>query len=129
MKVYVYRNLHKKCYSIMDTRGKVIGHADTVYLKDASFVVRAGGYERYLREGSKNVHAFVKGTLEPGPSGVSTGTPISYNPAKGPRFTHGPYQVVRASYVHMDTVGENKRPVIGASYVEYKYDEAQMEVF
>ena len=40
MKVRVYFNLHKKCWSIQNyTTRRVIGHADTVILKDVEFKV------------------------------------------------------------------------------------------
>ena len=64
MIVQVYRNLHNRLLSIQDAKtGLVIGHATTVDLKDASFIVREAGRQRVLKEKKKNVHAFVKGTL------------------------------------------------------------------
>ena len=36
-------------------------HAHRVHIKDPEFVVRQSGRERVLREGKKNVHAFVRG--------------------------------------------------------------------
>jgi len=60
----------------------VVAHADTVKLKNIRFVVQQGGYERFLREGRKNVHAFVTGELvEINGSGFNgTGTEVVYNP-------------------------------------------------
>ena len=64
MIVQVYRNLHNRLLSIQDAKtGLVIGHATTVDLKDATFIVREAGRQRVLKEKKKNVHAFVKGTL------------------------------------------------------------------
>jgi hypothetical protein len=65
--VWVYRNLkHGKearpLYSIM-RNGRVIARRHRVLLTDATFVVREGGRQRVIREGRKNVHAFVKGRL------------------------------------------------------------------
>jgi hypothetical protein len=60
--VYVYRNLHKGCYSIM-SKGRVIGHATQVFLKDATFVIRPAGQKKVRETRKKNVHAFVKGKL------------------------------------------------------------------
>lgn len=62
MRVEVYYNLHKKCFSIRH-KGIVISHANTVKLADVTFVVRKAGRERVLREKKKNVHAFVRGNL------------------------------------------------------------------
>jgi hypothetical protein len=66
-KVPVYFNLHRKCYSVVaaqgPNKGRVIAHVHTLLLKDVSFTVRKAGRERVLREGKKNVHAFINGTL------------------------------------------------------------------
>lgn len=61
-KVMVYYNLHKKTFSVRYDN-KVILHADYVKLGDVEFRVRSGGKERVRQEKSKNVHAFVIGTL------------------------------------------------------------------
>jgi hypothetical protein len=61
-KVMVYYNLHKHTFSIT-YQNKVIIHADYVKLGDVEFRVRRGGQERVKKEKSKNVHAFVIGTL------------------------------------------------------------------
>ena len=62
MRVEVYFNLHKNTFSIRSCKtGKVMCHADRVHIKDPEFVVRQSGHERVLREGKKNVHAFVRG--------------------------------------------------------------------
>ena len=60
MKVKVYFNLHKKCFSIQH-KGKVIGYADAVTLKDCQFKVSESGRQRVLREKRKNVHAYCIG--------------------------------------------------------------------
>ena len=66
MKVKVYYNLHKKCYSIVslekENYGKVIKHENCVPLFDAQFKVSEKGRQRVLREQKKNVHAYVVGT-------------------------------------------------------------------
>lgn len=61
-KVMVYYNLHKHTFSI-SYQGKVILHADYVKLEDVEFRVRQGGKEKVRNQKSKNVHAFVIGTL------------------------------------------------------------------
>jgi hypothetical protein len=61
-KVMVYYNLHKHTFSIT-YNGKVIMYADYVKLGDVEFRVRQGGKEKVRSEKSKNVHAFVIGTL------------------------------------------------------------------
>lgn len=62
--VDVYRNLSQGCWSVKDrSDGRVIGRADAVIVTDATFVVQPAGRAKVLREGQKNVHAFVRGTL------------------------------------------------------------------
>lgn len=65
MKVFVYFNLHKKCFSIKSLegpeRGRVIAHRHIVFLKDVVFKVSEAGRQRVLREKRKNVHAGVIG--------------------------------------------------------------------
>ena len=61
-KVMVYYNLHKHTFSVTYD-SKVIMHADYVKLGDVEFRVRKGGKEKVRSEKSKNVHAFVIGTL------------------------------------------------------------------
>ena len=63
MKVKVYYNLHKKCYSIVslekENYGRVIKHENYVPLTNAQFKVSEKGRQRVLREQKKNVHAYV----------------------------------------------------------------------
>ncbi|RXF11106.1 hypothetical protein EG878_14720 [Enterococcus faecalis] len=64
--VRVYRNLNKKCISVQSTKSNlVIAHSQAVSLTDCTFVVRQKGRERVLREKRKNVHAFIKGSIDP----------------------------------------------------------------
>ena len=65
MKVEVYRNLHKNCWSVRDCKTKkVIKHVQSAYIKNAELVVQPAGRSKVLREQRKNVHAFVRGQLE-----------------------------------------------------------------
>lgn len=67
MRVFVYRNLHKKCWSVRalegTDRGRVIAHTMEFTLDDATFKVSVVGRARVLRERQKNVHAGIVGTL------------------------------------------------------------------
>jgi hypothetical protein len=85
--VRVYRNLHKDCWSVQHN-GLVVAHANVVELKGFRFLVHHGGYERFLRDGRKNVHAFVVGELVAINSTVSVdnAVEVSYNPRKSPCF-------------------------------------------
>ena len=116
MRVFVYYNLHKACWSIKCVdpdykhNGLVIAHASEVVLREALGSVSRAGRERVLREQRKNVHAGICGHLE-----AFTGTKrlpfwtngqgskpvsaywkvidrctqrITYNPYKHTRFVH-----------------------------------------
>lgn len=64
--VRVYWNSHKRLFSVQVQNGSswyVAGHTANVQLINCSFKVSAAGHRRALREGVKNVHAFVCGTL------------------------------------------------------------------
>ena len=61
-RVKVYYNLHKHTFSVQKN-GLVVLHADYIKLEDVEFKVRQGGREKVRQEKSKNVHAFVNGTL------------------------------------------------------------------
>ena len=64
MKVSVYRNLHNGLISIKSaSSGLVLGHAKSVDISGADFVVNEAGRQRVLRDRQKNVHAYVKGLL------------------------------------------------------------------
>lgn len=67
MRVRVYKNLHKNCYSVRamegSMKGLVIAHCDNIVLKDVKYIVSQKGRERVLRERTKNVHAFVEGHI------------------------------------------------------------------
>lgn len=67
MKVFVYRNLRNKCWSIRaeegPAKGKVIAHASNFCVSPATLKVSEAGRQRVIREKSKNVHAGVRGHL------------------------------------------------------------------
>jgi hypothetical protein len=60
IKVDVYWNIHKQCYSLRH-RGKVVAHTQFTELRDVEFIVNPRGRDRTIREGKKYVHAFVRG--------------------------------------------------------------------
>jgi len=95
-KVEVYRNLHKKCWSVRQD-GLVKFHCVQIFMRDCKFVVQPAGRAKVLREKRKNVHAFVRGYLWDG--NLPTDLPeiennniwdnISYNPYKADTFVDG----------------------------------------
>ena len=66
MKVKVYYNLHKQCFSVVSLEKeryvKVIAHVKRISLWGAKFKVSDKGRQRVLREQRKNVHAHVVGS-------------------------------------------------------------------
>lgn len=67
MRVSVYFNLHRKLFSVRaeegPAKGLVVAHCTAVNLYGVQFVVNQAGRARVIREGRKNVHAFVRGEL------------------------------------------------------------------
>jgi hypothetical protein len=107
MKVYVYRNLHRGGYSILDPKTKrVIAHMVSVALKNVTFKVRPGGRDRARLSGHKNVHAFVIGELvESLPEKPLV--KVSYDPRVHDGFVQSvsKQRVVIADMCLMDTTG------------------------
>tara|TARA_R100001126_G_scaffold1250_1_gene1493 strand:- start:235 stop:606 length:372 start_codon:yes stop_codon:yes gene_type:complete len=115
MKVEVYFNLHKQLFSVRSCKtGRVIEHTTHVHLDSPVFIVRQSGRKRVLREGKKNVHAFVRGYRNPYLDwALPDGYPVGYNPYKFDSFvnkhTHDPVHF--ASKAAMLVLPNNK-PVI-----------------
>ena len=88
MKVFVYYNLHKDCWSVKALEGKragcVVAHRTKLRLRDATFKVSEAGRQRVLAEKRKNVHAGVVGQWEPYTQDYDTA--VSYNPYKYEHF-------------------------------------------
>ena len=121
MKVAVYWNLHKHCFSIQsrekENYGKVISHKDSVAVALPKFVVRQAGREKVLKEGSKNVHAFVVGYLLSNNETVvveDKGSLVTYNPYKYKGFVKADTkeQVNEANYITMQKL--EGKPVMEA---------------
>ena len=96
MKVEVYWNLRKKCYSVR-SKGKVIAHVPFITLKDVEWVVQPGGRRRVRKQKRKNVHAFARGTWLYGDDELQlvndelrlcNRMPITYNPYKHDQFVY-----------------------------------------
>lgn len=97
MRVFVYFNLHKKCFSIKalegDRKGRVVAHSDTVLLEGCKLMVSEAGRQRVLREKRKNVHAGVTGVWINADRAEShfeflsmVGRQVTYNPYKYSSF-------------------------------------------
>lgn len=89
--VEVYRNLHTGGLSIRQN-GKVVAHTEPgeyIELLIPEMIVQKGGRERVIREGKKNVHAWIRGLLMPGAGTIYPArNPLTYNPYKHRMFVN-----------------------------------------
>ena len=83
-KVFVYKNLHKDCWSIKQD-GLVKAHTEEVRMWDCAFQVNAKGRQKVLDEQRKNVHAGIKGYID-NDQQVPSGVEVTYNPYKYDSF-------------------------------------------
>ena len=89
-RVYVYRNLHKGCWSVRQD-GLIKLHTDHICLFDCQFRVGQKGREKVLREKRKNVHAGINGYIDTFEVDKWEGNNLntartSYNPYKNETF-------------------------------------------
>ena len=122
MRVEVYFNLHKHVFSVRQcSTGRVILHTDKVHIRDPQFVVRKSGRDRVLREGKKNVHAFVRGEIthfddfDPDYLDYSL---VSYNPYKFDTFVDvhdmTPVRTAKRAMLELQPTGPIDRPYLYA---------------
>jgi len=102
-KVFVYKNLHKDCWSVKQD-GLVKAHATEIELWDCAFLVNKAGRERVLKEKRKNVHAGISGYIDHlGMSAYgSVGVAVTYNPYKYETFV----------------VKETEKPIYNSNYAK-----------
>lgn len=104
MRVFVYRNLHKKLWSVRamegPDKGRVILHATSLSLANCTFKVSEAGRQRVIREKRKNVHAGVQGTLVEAVSPAKCQRKITYDPYRFNTFVD--VQTLEAIH-HADT--------------------------
>jgi hypothetical protein len=94
-RVFVYRNLRKRRFSIRDLATNHVADADEVWLSDATFMVSQAGRLRMLREGQRNIHAGVVGTLlAHAPHGARCDVAVRYDPYREPYFTTAGNQAI-----------------------------------
>ncbi len=104
----IYRNLHKKCFSIQaKVPGKgwrVVDHATDLCVSGLTFRVYEAGRQRVLATKRKNVHAFVivDGYVKtkPGIQVADCDVKVSYNPMAAPGFMAGDVGVLGARCGH-----------------------------
>ena len=93
-KVFVYKNLHKNCWSIKQD-GLVKAHATELNLYNCVFKISRAGQNRVRKEKRKNVHAGIKGVIKDDTfERVWNDLPedmmveVTYNPYKTDSFVH-----------------------------------------
>jgi hypothetical protein len=102
-RVKVYFNLHTHLFSVKDAKtGKVVAHGNNILLTDCEYKVSEAGRQRVLREGRKNVHAYVIGTFA-GAKKLNTdksGDWVQpyYNPHKVSQFMVGEREIYYSEY-------------------------------
>lgn len=107
MNTFAYFNLHKKVFSLRNTKTrKVFAHAKSLLLTNAIFKVSEAGRQRVLTEQRKNVHAGVQGTLL-----ASDIEDWLYKPKECREATYNPYKY--STFVDKLT----GKPIIAAQYV------------
>lgn len=110
MKVFVYFNLHKKCWSIKAlegaNKGRVVAHMNQLTIHNATFKVSEAGRQRVIKTKHKNVHAGVVGFLSDYEQDYTT--QVSYNPYKYAQFY---IKSNEEAILKADTVSFNNRLV------------------
>ena len=89
LRVRVYRNLHNGLFSIQH-RGCVIAHLAQLTLSGVTFQVQPAGRAKVLATRTKNVHAYVTGTIT-GRAELCDTNPVArvtYNPYRAGHFTN-----------------------------------------
>ena len=110
-RVYVYRNLHRNCWSIRQG-GIVRVHAHFLSLTRARFHVSEAGRQRVIREQRKNVHAGISGIIGARKDWfVRNGCELSeviYDPYTMPTFRYEDtgQSIERADRVFFNTFGK-----------------------
>lgn len=100
MKVFVYFNLHRKCFSVKALegakKGRVVAHVNDAIVYNPTFKVSEAGRQRVLRERKKNVHAGVVGQWYEGEFNAKrcaelmeySGRAVTYNPYRFDSFVY-----------------------------------------
>jgi hypothetical protein len=119
LKVYVYYNLHKGCFSLKalegEHKGRVVYHASAAILDGCTFKVSEAGRQRVIKEQKKNVHAGIVGriyTVLP----VGTGGQVVLT--GGDRVSYNPYKY--SSFITAD----NEQPIAAADRVYLNADKS-----
>ena len=119
-KVFVYKNLHKDCWSVKQD-GLVKSHVKRVCLWDCSFRVNKKGRERVIKEKRKNVHAGISGYVDGDAQVMETlGVDWESSRPNTSRVTYNPYK----HETFVDMLGD---PVYHSPSVKLETGESRLE--
>lgn len=96
VQVYFNSRPEHRCWSVRQ-RGRVVGHADFLVLRDVTWRVQPSGRERVRREGRKNVHAYASGWVTHLILLDGTEQAVRYDPRKLETFVVGNNQPLLTS--------------------------------
>ena len=95
--VRIYRNLNcgktDKLFSIKQV-GHVVGHTNSLWLENCTFIVNKKGQESVRKNKRKQVHAFIEGTIHPFHHFYKASEIVMYNPYKNDTFVTGNKQIL-----------------------------------
>ena len=114
-KVFIYKNLHKDCWSLKQD-GLVKAHMHDLTMFDCSFRVNAKGREKVLKEKRKNVHAGISGYIDSPWVMNALAVQTKFSNIKLAKYN--PYKY--STFVRSD---DNTKPVFWSSSVRMTKDE------
>ena len=118
-RVYVYFNLHRKCFSVRQGT-RVVEHANRVCLKDVKYLVQPAGRKRVLKE--KNVHAGLSGYYVKSVPVPVISFDVTYNPYKYETFVntedHEPQEWSEYAYLECGKDWRNIEAIFTREYFE-----------
>ena len=120
-RVYVYFNLHRKCFSIRQGT-RVVEHANRVCLKDVKYLVQPAGRKKVLKEKKKNVHAWLSGYYVKSLPVHVISFDVTYNPYKYETFVdtqdHEPQEWSEYAYLECGKDWRNIEAIFTREYFE-----------
>lgn len=95
--VKIYRNLNcgktDKLFSIKQA-GQVVGHTNSLWLEDCTFIVNKKGQESVRKNKRKQVHAYIKGLIHPFHYFYKASEVVIYNPYVNDTFVTSYKQIL-----------------------------------
>lgn len=86
-RVFAYRNLHRDCFSLRDTKtGRVTYRETCVLMRNVTFAVGKAGRLKVIKERKKNVHAGVRGHV------IRLGGVLDIDKNAWEQVTYNPYK-------------------------------------